>query len=152
MSAYLHYCSVQLWGVGNPVVERHTSRLEQKADAGAEAFLSQPPLDWGNFERWMHDARARSLHERCRVLIGVPMLTSAAHLKFWISLCDAQVQGAVCCSAISETAFFVLSESLSLRGRAVTLPLVGQFELETHLSFTSSTKRFRGSKWGNDTA
>jgi 5,10-methylenetetrahydrofolate reductase len=89
-------CSVQLWGVGNPVVEQDTARLDQKADAGAEAFLTQPPLAWNSFEQWMEDARRRSIHDRCRILIGIPMLTSAAHLRFWIVLCGAQVQGALC--------------------------------------------------------
>ena len=33
-------------------------------------------------------------HVKRRVLIGIPMLTSAAHLKLWISLCGVDVQGA----------------------------------------------------------
>lgn len=77
-------------------MEQNASRMEQKAAAGADAFLTQPPLDWDNFERWMKDVQSRGLDSRCRILIGIPLLTSAAHLRFWIFLCGAPVQGAIC--------------------------------------------------------
>jgi len=50
-----------LWAVANPVTERDAARAAAKAAAGAEALLTQPPLDWGAFERWLADARRRGL-------------------------------------------------------------------------------------------
>jgi 5,10-methylenetetrahydrofolate reductase len=79
----------QLWAVGNPVMEPGAARLERKVAAGAQVVLTQPPLDWPAFERWMRDAEARGLASAARLLIGVPMLTSAANAAFWLGLCGA---------------------------------------------------------------
>lgn len=65
--------------------------------AGAEVILTQPPLDWNAFERWMEDARKRGLHTAARLLIGFPLLSSAGNVAFWAALCQAgdnkQVRG-----------------------------------------------------------
>ena len=84
---------VQLWAVGNPVIEPDAHRMELKAAAGATVFLTQPPLAWGRFETWMEDARRRELLGNCKIIIGLPMLTSATHLQFWMQLCGAAVEG-----------------------------------------------------------
>jgi 5,10-methylenetetrahydrofolate reductase len=81
--------STQLWAVANPVTEPDAALLERKVAAGAQVVLTQPPLDWPAFERWMADVQARGLHSETKLLIGAPMLTSAANVAFWISLCGA---------------------------------------------------------------
>ena len=82
-----------LWAAGNPVIETNAARLEQKAAAGASAFLTQPPLAWDNFESWMNDAEHRGVSQACRIIIGIPMLTSRNHLRFWLELCGADAKG-----------------------------------------------------------
>jgi 5,10-methylenetetrahydrofolate reductase len=57
--------------------------------AGAQVILTQPPLDWPAFERWIEDARQRGLHEAARLLIGFPCLSSASNCGFWLALCGA---------------------------------------------------------------
>jgi hypothetical protein len=57
--------------------------------AGAEVILTQPPLDWAAFESWMEDARRRQLHTAARLLVGFPLLSSAANVTFWAALCGA---------------------------------------------------------------
>jgi hypothetical protein len=84
---------VQLWAVGNPVTEEDAHRLEVKVTTGATAVLTQPPLAWDAFQWWMEDARRRQLDADCKLIIGVPLLTSAAHVQFWIQLCGAPLKG-----------------------------------------------------------
>ncbi len=86
--------ATQLWAVANPVTEPSAARLERKVEAGAQVVLTQPPLDWPAFERWMGDAEARGLASAARLLVGVPMLTSAANAAFWLGLCGAYSNGA----------------------------------------------------------
>lgn len=57
--------------------------------AGAQVILTQPPLDWARFEAWMEDARRRQLHSAARLLVGFPLLSSAANVTFWGALCGA---------------------------------------------------------------
>lgn len=57
--------------------------------AGAEVILTQPPLDWAAFERWMEDAQHRKLHTVARLLVGFPLLSSAGNVSFWTALCGA---------------------------------------------------------------
>ena len=44
-----------LWCVANPLTES-ADRAAAKADAGADALLTQPPLDWAAWERWYAEA------------------------------------------------------------------------------------------------
>lgn len=57
--------------------------------AGAEVILTQPPLDWAKFVAWMEDAQQRQLHTAARLLVGFPLLSSAANMTFWAALCGA---------------------------------------------------------------
>jgi hypothetical protein len=102
-----------LWAVANPVTERDASRSAAKAAAGAEALLTQPPLDWTAFERWLEDARRRGLgleeaavHQSrqpqqqrpppagsARLVVGFPCLSSSANARFWVELCGAPRNG-----------------------------------------------------------
>jgi len=81
--------SLQLWAVTNPLIEADATRLERKVEAGAEVVLTQPPLDWPSFERWLEDADRRGLLGATRLVVGVPMLSSGGNLAFWAQLCDA---------------------------------------------------------------
>jgi 5,10-methylenetetrahydrofolate reductase len=78
--------STSLWAVANPVTEPDASRTEAKVEAGAEVVLTQPPLDWGAFERWWADAERRGLPGAAKILIGYPALSSAANASFWLAL------------------------------------------------------------------
>ncbi len=49
--------SLALWCVDNPLVQSDASRLEVKADAGAQVVLTQPPLLWDSFMRWADDVQ-----------------------------------------------------------------------------------------------
>lgn len=81
--------STSLWAVANPVIEVDASRTEEKVEAGAEVILTQPPLDWGAFERWWADAERRGLPSAAKLLIGFPALSSAANAAFWVALAGA---------------------------------------------------------------
>lgn len=51
-----------------------------------QVILTQPPLDWGAFERWWSDAEKRGLPRAAKLLIGFPALSSAANASFWLAL------------------------------------------------------------------
>mmetsp|Transcript_28064 Transcript_28064/g.51815 ORF Transcript_28064/g.51815 Transcript_28064/m.51815 type:complete len:410 (-) Transcript_28064:387-1616(-) len=51
----------ETWVVANPNCELDASRLERKIEAGAKAVVTQPPFNYRNFERWLHDADRRGL-------------------------------------------------------------------------------------------
>jgi hypothetical protein len=102
--------TLALWAVANPVTERDASRSAAKVAAGAEALLTQPPLDWAAFERWLADARRRGLGSAevqqpqsrtpcpphpgtARLVIGFPCLSSSANARFWVELCGAPRDG-----------------------------------------------------------
>ncbi len=81
--------ATSLWAVANPVTERNAARLEAKIEAGAQAVLTQPPLDWPAFEAWWADVERRGLQRAARILIGFPALSSAANASFWVALAGA---------------------------------------------------------------
>ncbi|KAG2453881.1 hypothetical protein HYH02_002087 [Chlamydomonas schloesseri] len=105
--------STQLWVVANPNTERGAGLLERKSELGANAVLTQPPLDWNAYLAWLEDARSRGLLNEqlpmpgssssssstggsgsagsstggpVRLIVGHPMASSAANLSFWVSL------------------------------------------------------------------
>lgn len=106
-----------LWAVANPVTEKDAARSAAKAAAGAEALLTQPPLDWDAFERWLADARRRGLGElsgasaqqhapvspppagSARLVVGFPALSSSANAAFWLELCGARRDGPAAAAA-----------------------------------------------------
>ena len=59
-----------------------------QVSAGAEVLLTQPPLDWDHFMRWMEDADRRGITSKARLVIGFPLLSSGANVDFWIALCN----------------------------------------------------------------
>eukprot|EP00775_Hariotina_reticulata_P012716 gene12716-12846_t len=95
---------VALWAVANPIIEQDASYTEQKIAAGAEVILTQPPLDWGAFERWMADAEARGLPSVAQLLIGFPCLSGSANAAFWAALCQAGGNAEVSCYACGVAA------------------------------------------------
>ena len=77
-----------VWAVENPLVgrvEARVDRLARKIDAGAEAVLLQPPLLWERHEAWWDRAHARGLTST-PLVVGVPVIGSAAMLRFWFFL------------------------------------------------------------------
>ena len=78
--------ATSLWAVANPVTERDASRLEAKVAAGAEAVLTQPPLDWPAFEAWWADVARRGLERRAKIMVGFPALSGATNASFWLAL------------------------------------------------------------------
>uniref|UniRef100_A0A061R353 Uncharacterized protein n=1 Tax=Tetraselmis sp. GSL018 TaxID=582737 RepID=A0A061R353_9CHLO len=81
--------SLRLWAVENPLLEYDAQRLRRKIEAGAEVVVTQPPLDWDSFQRWADDADRLGLLEQCQLVVGLPMLSSAGNLAFWLQLCGA---------------------------------------------------------------
>ena len=77
-----------VWAVENPLVgrvEARVDRLARKIDAGAEAILLQPPLLWERHEAWWDRVHARGLTST-PLVVGVPVVSSAAMLRFWFFL------------------------------------------------------------------
>lgn len=62
--------------------EFRVTRLEKKADAGADFCQTQCVLDMERFERWMELVRARGLHKRIKILAGITPLKSARVAKY----------------------------------------------------------------------
>ncbi len=62
--------------------EFRVTRLEKKADAGADFCQTQCLLDMERFERWMELVRARGLHKRIKILAGITPLKSVKAAKY----------------------------------------------------------------------
>ncbi len=62
--------------------EFRVTRLEKKADAGADFTQTQCVLDMERFERWMELVRARGLHKRIKILAGITPLKSVKAAKY----------------------------------------------------------------------
>ncbi|CAI5462284.1 unnamed protein product [Closterium sp. Yama58-4] len=80
---------VQLWAVENPITGS-INRLEQKLEAGAEAIILQPPVVPEAFQQWWCAAEQRGLTTAVPMVIGVPLITSARNLAFWMLLTDTK--------------------------------------------------------------
>lgn len=85
--------------------------------AGAQVILTQPPLDWPAFERWMDDARRRGLHEAARLLIGFPCLSSSSNCGFWLALCNAgnnaEARSCCCCNLADHALINCVQEGIT---------------------------------------
>jgi methylenetetrahydrofolate reductase (NADPH) len=74
-----------LGAAANPFVPPYADRvvnLEKKINAGAQFIQTQFCFDPGLLENFMREVRARGLHERCRILVGVGALRSAKSLRW----------------------------------------------------------------------
>lgn len=81
--------SLSLWAVENPMLAP-VDRLQQKADAGAEVILTQPPLLWEPTAAWAEEAAARRVSEHVKVVLGLPVVPSVGNLDFWLRLCGVR--------------------------------------------------------------
>lgn len=69
----------------NPFVPPYRDRilnLEKKVDAGAQFIQTQFCFDLALLEDFMHEARRRELHGRCRIIVGVGTLGSARAMRW----------------------------------------------------------------------
>lgn len=64
-----------------PFVER-VANLQRKVDAGARFIQTQFCFDVEQLEAFMHEVRARRLHERAAMIVGVGMLSTAKALRW----------------------------------------------------------------------
>lgn len=74
-----------LGATANPFVPPYAERvanLERKIDAGAQFIQTQFCFDLGMLEDFMRAVRARGLHERAAILVGVGTLSSAKALRW----------------------------------------------------------------------
>ncbi|CAM9308245.1 unnamed protein product [Choristocarpus tenellus] len=102
---------VSLWTVANPMLEGSVEEeegkvgnhkricagiayLQRKVDLGAEVIITQPPLAWRPFERWLRDVKDAGIlcsGEGClkgaKIIVGLPIITSPVGLNFWLDLC-----------------------------------------------------------------
>ncbi len=62
--------------------EFRVTRLEKKADAGADFCQTQCILDMERFERWMELVRACGLHKRIKILAGITPMKSIKAAKY----------------------------------------------------------------------
>ncbi|CAM9641319.1 unnamed protein product, partial [Ascophyllum nodosum] len=117
--------SLALWAVANPVAdadEAGVERVRRKVDLGVDVIITQPPLVWEPFERWLRGVNAsgaiggRAVREgngvlhrtptetagadtaqkQARLLIGMPIITSPKGLRFWLGLCGLSHRRAIC--------------------------------------------------------
>lgn len=79
--------TLSLWAVENPLLNP-VHRLRQKADAGAEVVLTQPPLLWEHAAAWVHAAAEAGISQQLKLVVGMPMVSSASNLDFWLRLCS----------------------------------------------------------------
>jgi 5,10-methylenetetrahydrofolate reductase len=73
-----------LGATANPFVPPFLDRianLEKKIDAGAQFIQTQFCFDVPMLADFMRDVRARSLHQRCAIIVGVGTLSSAKSLR-----------------------------------------------------------------------
>jgi methylenetetrahydrofolate reductase (NADPH) len=69
----------------NPFVPPYTDRivnLEKKVDAGAQFIQTQFCFDLALLEDFMREVRARELHSRCKIIVGVGTLGNARALRW----------------------------------------------------------------------
>ena len=74
-----------LGATANPFVPPYADRvanLERKIDAGARFIQTQFCFDLGLIEHFMREVRARGLHERAAIIVGVGTLGSAKALRW----------------------------------------------------------------------
>jgi len=74
-----------LGATANPFVPPHAERvanLERKVGAGAQFIQTQFCFDLALFEAFMREVRARELHRRCTIIVGVGTLGSAKALRW----------------------------------------------------------------------
>ncbi|MEW5304168.1 MAG: hypothetical protein WDW36_006799 [Sanguina aurantia] len=93
--------TTQLWAVGNPNTEPHAALLEQKVSRGATTILTQPPFDQRSYEAWIADIEKRQLLSSVSLLIGIPMISSAANLAFWLELCGCSKSSPASAAALA---------------------------------------------------
>jgi methylenetetrahydrofolate reductase (NADPH) len=74
-----------LGATANPFVPPYAERianLERKVDAGAQFIQTQFCFDLQLLEQFMHEVRARELHKRAAIIVGVGVLSTARALRW----------------------------------------------------------------------
>lgn len=74
-----------LGATANPFVPPYGERianLERKVDAGAQFIQTQFCFDLNLLEQFMHEVRARGLHKRAAIIVGVGVLSTARALRW----------------------------------------------------------------------
>ncbi|HUY02987.1 MAG TPA: methylenetetrahydrofolate reductase, partial [Rhodocyclaceae bacterium] len=77
--------SLFIGATANPFVPPYRERivnLEKKVDAGAQFIQTQFCFDLPLLEDFMREVRARELHRRCKIIVGVGTLGSARALRW----------------------------------------------------------------------
>jgi len=77
--------SLFIGATANPFVPPYQDRilnLEKKVDAGAQFIQTQFCFDLDLLESFMREVRARELHRRCTIIVGVGTLSSARALAW----------------------------------------------------------------------
>ena len=87
----------ELWCVENPLQAFDGGRLARKLEAGATKVVTQPPLLRDAFLRWFEEcdgALGGTLTGTTPdpFLVGVPCITSANSLSFWLEICGVRAQ------------------------------------------------------------
>ena len=68
-----------------PPFEARVINLEKKIEAGAQFIQTQYCFDAPLLQSFMREARARDLHRRCRILVGVGPLASARAARWMVA-------------------------------------------------------------------
>jgi len=117
--------NVELWGVANPLTEKPERAAVAKAEAGADAILTQPPLSQRAWLRWWEGVQriSRSSSPSSSsgssvppIVGGLALPNSPGALRFWITLCGAgNVEGVE-----EEVAAFAAAAASSSSGAAAS--------------------------------
>jgi 5,10-methylenetetrahydrofolate reductase len=67
-----------------PPFAARVDNLERKVDAGAQFVQTQFCFDLARLEAFMREVRARGLHQRAAILVGVGALGSAKALRWMV--------------------------------------------------------------------
>ena len=83
---------IELWAVANPLLEKPERAAVEKAEAGADAILTQPPLSEKAWLRWWDGVQRISSSSSSSVppvVGGIALPHSPGALRFWVALCGA---------------------------------------------------------------
>ena len=82
----------------NPFVPPYRDRianLEKKIDAGAQFIQTQFCFDVPMLADFMGEVRARELHKRCAIIVGVGTLSSAKSLRRMVAACAGRAHSGI---------------------------------------------------------
>eukprot|EP01025_Chloroclados_australasicus_P006717 TRINITY_DN12143_c1_g1_i1.p1 TRINITY_DN12143_c1_g1~~TRINITY_DN12143_c1_g1_i1.p1 ORF type:complete len:430 (-),score=28.50 TRINITY_DN12143_c1_g1_i1:136-1425(-) len=83
------------WAVANPNSLADMNRIKDKFALGADVVITQPPFLLDKFQQWLERDfvssalyNGKDFERSCKLVVGVPIITSPQNLQFWFKLCS----------------------------------------------------------------